>query len=270
MQENEHPSTSEKDDKQDARSFTPEYCKICSVDQLYQVISSGNTANLEACLENPQLTETHLIGLLRNAFINQEIARKISTNRQWIAKYNIKAALVHCPKTPYSISIEYVNYLFWRDLLNVAKDLKLDPRIRVSAERLIIEKMEELSVGEKITLSRMATSAIIKVLVREKNTKILSELLLNPKVIEDDIIRLINSTKDIAALVLIAQNQKWSFRYNVKRALIINSMTPLTISVNLLKSLLRKDLVAISKQPTLSAFLRKEAAQLLEQKVTRN
>jgi hypothetical protein len=252
----------------DVKAFTPDYCKECLADQLYFVINSANPANLEACLENPHLTDAHVIGLLRNSFITQEIVRKISANRQWIMKYNIKAALVHCSKTPYNLSIEYVYFLFWRDLLNVAKDLRIDPRIRVSAERLIIEKMEELSVGERISLSRMATPAIIKILIREKEHKVISELLVNPKIIEDDVVRIINATRDISILADIAKNQKWSFRYNVKKALISNSMTPLTVAINLLKTLLKRDLLAISKHPGLSSLLRKEAEQILKQKTS--
>ncbi len=243
-----------------------DYYAKCSQEELFGALSSANMKIINACLENPAITEAHIIALLRNPYITSEIIRKIAMMRQWMSKYNVKVALVHCPKTPFNISSEYVSYLFWRDLLNVAKNLKIDPRLRIAAERLIIDKLQDLSLGEKIALSRIASSQLIKALIKENDPKIIEELLKNPQVVEEDIIRIINAAKDVYVLASIYNDRKWSFRYNVKKALINNPMTPLHISVNLLKSLLKKDLIAISKQVNLSPALRREAEEVLKTK----
>lgn len=247
-------------------AISPEFCKSCTSEQLYLVLSAANSNLLKACLENPAITELHIISLLRNPFINQEIVRLVCTNRQWISKYRIKVSVVHCPKAPYILSIEFVNFLFWRDLVAVAKDVKIDPRLRVAAERLIMEKMVELSLGEKIALSRIATPHLVKTLIKERNSKIIRELLINPFIIEDDIVRIVNTVKDTAILIEIANAGKWRFRYNIKRALVVNSITPLSISLNLLPTLLKRDLVAVSKQYNLNPLLRREAEGILHQK----
>lgn len=243
-----------------------DYYRSCSVDQLYVAINSADVNILNACLENPLLNEMHVIAMLRNPFISQEIVRKICSNHTLISKYQVKAAVIHCPKTPYNLSSEYINYLFWRDLVAVAKDNRIDPRLRVAAERLIIEKMEELSIGEKIALSRIATQQLIKVLIKERDVKVLKELLINPFIVEDDVIRMITTAKNASILVEIANSQKWRFRYNIRKALVNNTLTPLGVSLNILPSLLKSDLLAIVKQYTLNPMLRREAEQVLNQR----
>lgn len=246
--------------------FPIEYYKQCSHEELFAALSSANLKIIDACLENPALTEAHIIALLRNPYITPEIIRNICAMRQWTSKYNIKVALVHCPKTPFNISSEFVNYLFWRDLLNVAKNLKIDPRLRISAERLIIDRLQELSLGEKIALAKIASPQLIKALIKENDAKIIEELLKNPQIVEEDIIRIINIAKDANILASIYNNKKWCFRYNIKKALINNPTTPLHIAANLLKSLLRNDLIAITKQLNLSPSLRREAEEVLKNK----
>lgn len=247
-------------------NYDADYYKSCSADQLYVAINSADVNILSACLENPLLNEMHVIAMLRNHFITQEIVRKICSNNTMISKYEVKAAVIHCPKAPFNLSSEYVNYLFWRDLVAVAKDNRIDPRLRVAAERLIIEKIEELSIGEKMALSRIATQQLIRVLIKEREVKVLKELLINPVIVEDDIIRMITTAKDASILIEIANSQKWRFRYNIKKALINNNLTPLGVSLNILPYLLKSDLIAITKQYTLNPMLRREAEQILGQR----
>ncbi len=251
-------------------NYSVDFYKSCSEEQLHIGINSADVNILNACLENPLLSELHVISMLRNPFINQEIVKSICSNHRLISKYQVKNAVIHCPKSPYTLSSEYVNYLFWRDLVAVAKDNRIDPRLRVAAERLIIEKIEELSIGKKIALSRIATQQLIRVLIRERDSKVLKELLVNPLIVEDDIIRLINTTKDVSVLIEIANSQKWKFRYNIKKALVNNALTPLGISLNILTSLLQTDLRAIVKQHNLNPMLRREAEKILQQKTEKN
>jgi len=242
------------------------FYKSCSAEQLHIAVNSADVNVLNACLENPLLNELHVISMLRNPFITQEVVKNICSNHRLISKYKVKAAVIHCPKAPYNLSSEYVNYLFWRDLVAVAKNNRIDPRLRVAAERLIIEKLEELSIGEKIALSKIATQQLVKVLIKEKDVKIIKELLMNPVLVEDDVVKMINSTKDAAILTEIANCQKWRFRYNVKKALVNNTFTPLGVSLNILPMLLKRDLEAIVRQHNLNPMLRREADQILHQK----
>jgi hypothetical protein len=89
----------------------------CTASELYIVVSGSNPKNLRLSLSNPSIQEDHLLVLLRNARITQDIVELICEHNDWIASYRVQTAIVNCAKTPYTIAMRLIQLLFWHDLL---------------------------------------------------------------------------------------------------------------------------------------------------------
>src|SRR5262245_34479843 len=186
----------------------------CTASELYTVVSGSNPKNLRLSLSNPAIQEDHLLVLLRNMRITQDIVELICERNDWIASYRVQAAIVNCSRTPYTIAIRLIQLLFWHDLLKTASNLKLSPRIRRVAENNLKARISEMSLGEKMSLARTCPRPLIGHLRGESEIKIIAELLRNPQLVEDDVVLMINDETTTRSILLsIGRDFKWSVRY---------------------------------------------------------
>jgi hypothetical protein len=225
----------------------------CTASELYTVVSGSNPKNLRLSLSNPAIQEDHLLILLRNVRITH-----------WIASYRVQSAIVNCAKTPYTIAMRLIQLLFWHDLLKTASNLKLSPRIRRAAENILKARISEMSLGEKMSLARTCPRPLIGHLRGENELKVISELLRNPQLIEDDVVLMINDERTArSVLVSIGRDFKWSVRYTIRLALVRNVRTPLHLSLSLVSKLKKQDLEPISRAPQTPELIRRAAERIL-------
>ena len=72
--------------------------------------------------------------------------------------------------------------------------------------------------------AKRCSAALIKVFLFDNDPKVFAALLLNQRLREDDLLLLATSTEASAEkLALIAGHRKWSFRYAVRKALVLNA-----------------------------------------------
>jgi hypothetical protein len=236
----------------------------CTATELYTVVSGSNPKNLRLSLSNPAIQEDHLLALLRNARITQDIVELICEHNDWISSYRLQAAIVNCAKTPYTIAMRLIQLLFWHDLLKTASNLKLGPRIRRAAENYLKARISEMSLGEKMTLARTCPRPLIGHLRGENELKVIAELLRNPQLVEDDIVLMINDERTARSVLLtIGRDFKWSVRYPIRLALVRNVRTPLHLALSILSKLKKQDLEPISKAPQTPELIRRAAERIL-------
>ena len=204
----------------------------CTASELYTVVSGPNPKNLRLSLSNPSIQEDHLLVLLRNARITQDIVELICEHNDWLSSYRVQAAIVNCAKTPYTMAMRLIQLLFWHDLLKTASNLKLSPRVRRAAENILKIRISEMSLGEKMSLARTCPRPLIGHLRGENELKVIAELLRNPQLIEDDVVLMINDERTArSVLVSIGRDFKWSVRYPIRVALVRNVRTPLHLAL---------------------------------------
>ena len=89
-------------------------------------------------------------------------------------------------------------------------------------------------------------------------------LLDNPRLVERDAIK-IAALRPTAPEVLeeVAQHARWGRNYRVKKALVFNPCTPTSLSRQLLRTLLRQDLLAVRDTGSVGTELRADANLLL-------
>jgi hypothetical protein len=86
-------------------------------------------------LKNPRITEgeVEMIAATRN--VSDEILRNVGINREWSKNYKIVCNLVRNPRTPPSISTNFVSRLNPKDLKNLGGDRNVPEIIRRMAKR---------------------------------------------------------------------------------------------------------------------------------------
>ena len=56
---------------------------------------------------------------------------------------------------------------------------------------------------------------------------------------------------------MIADDRKWSYRYNIRKALVMNPRTPRSAAASMLRSLTARDLRLIHRNPRTTVYVRR-------------
>lgn len=235
-------------------------------DELYSALDRASSAYIEGALSNPEINEDHITLLFRNPGLPSSLIEKICDDTRWTKVYKIKAGIVNHPHTPRHLGMNFIKFLFWKDLLTVADNFRLYPPLRRLAEELIKTRLEEMALGEKVSLAQMACRPIIAKLRESNEPKIIEALLKNWRTIEEDVVTIArNDGISPEILSAIARDRKWGSRYSVRMAVLMNERTPVHDSLRSLKGLLKKDLEHLRDNKNLRAFLQLAASRRLDQ-----
>jgi hypothetical protein len=217
-------------------------------------------ADLEAFLfENlSALTEDETLAALENPFITPQLIGKIAQNARLTGFYAVRLRMVGHRQTPQAHAVKLVHYLYWFDLLRLSIDMQVPAQVRRSIDTQLLSRAEKLSLGERIASAKRCGGALIKVFLFDPHPKVFESLLVNKRLREDDLLALISSTQCSAEkLEMIAADAKWSYRYAVRKALVLNLNTPRASAASQLRFLSRVDLRQIHANPATSVYLRR-------------
>ena len=119
----------------------------------------------------------------------------------------------------------------------------------------------ESTLGHRKSMARDTDRLVFQKLLRDPEAPVVRILLNNPRLTEDDVVRLAaRRPTDPSIQQIVAQSTRWIARYRVKRALILNPATPPDISIRLLPFINLSDLDAIGRDPALPDLVRSTAA----------
>ena len=119
-----------------------------------------------------------------------------------------------------------------------------------------------LTLGERRALARRPSRAGFEKLFADPHPMVIRLLLDNPKVTEDDIIRLSSrrpARGDVLAEVI--RHQRWSHRVRVRLALVLNPDAPSELTIPLLGLLTRPELRQVAASTELSPVVRATARE---------
>jgi hypothetical protein len=124
-----------------------------------------------------------------------------------------------------------------------------------------------LTLGERRALARRPTRKAMEKLFADPHPMVIRTLLANPKVVEDDVVRLAaRRPVDADVLAEVARSPKWAHRVKVRMAIVLNPDTPLELSIPMLALLVRTELELVSGASSLTPTLRAAALDLLERR----
>lgn len=135
----------------------------------------------------------------------------------------------------------------------------------------IYQMVKGMSVGQKIKFALTGNKAAREFLVKDSNKVVMTAVLKNPRITEDEILRVATSknTSD-EALRQIGHHKEWMKNYSMKLAMASNPKTPVSISLKILDSIYDKDLSSIAKSKNIPSVLAAAARRKLDMKAKKS
>lgn len=202
--------------------------------------------------------------VLRNPFCTLEIVETLAGQVRLVAFYEVRRDLALHPKTPEPLALRFVPGLWWRDLMALGLDTRLRPRVRRAADQVLVMRLPELSLGEKINLARRAAGGVLAQLRHDPNPSVISALLDNSRLTEDILGPVAHSAATPGpVLAAIAADRRWGARPGLRAALARHPNTPLAVALRLLPLLHKPELRAVSHDVRVPEAVRQRARVLL-------
>jgi len=235
-------------------------------DELVQRLLTAPPEAMVALLDNPHIEQKHVLLALRRSDLPAEFVTAVSERPVWAAQYLIKSAIATHPRVPKTIAMNLIKFLFWRDLAKLVGAPQVDSAVRRLAEITLRDRLDELALGEKIALARMAPREVLKSIRFDRDDRVVAAMLDNPRATEDDALAIANRARSPPKqLALLARSAKWTVRYPVRLALIRNPRTPVQNALPLLAGLNERDLGELLENPALARSLRAAAVRMLKE-----
>jgi hypothetical protein len=214
---------------------------------------------LEFVRENVRtFLEDEALAVLDNPYITPTICQTIAQDLRLTGFYSVRLKLVGHKQTPQAHAVKLVHYLYWADLVWLSVDVKVPTPVRRAIDNILVTRVDKLSLGERITSAKRCSPALIKAFLFDPDPKVFASLLVNQRVREDDLLIVANSARALPAqLQLLGADTKWSYRYAIRKALVMNPLTPRSIAASLLRSLSKRDLKMIYTNPSTSVYVRR-------------
>ncbi len=238
--------------------------EAADVDRLYAELVQVGEASSQAAELLVRLgdDEGALVALLRRPLPRRFLDR-VASLPPWSDRPHVLAAVVRNPRAGRVLGLRLVPGLFWRDLAEVAVAPQVHGAVRARAEALLQERLEELRLGDRVSLARLATPPVLRRLLWDSERRVLQAALLNPRLREADLREAVRA--DSAGLELleeVASSARWREAYAVRLELVLQPRTPLALALGQLTSLLKRDLERVATAKGLRPLLQRAALRV--------
>jgi hypothetical protein len=232
--------------------------RTASGDELKALLHDGDEETIAAVLENPYLEETHLVTLLSRLDLPAKIVSNIAAKPEWIASEAVRVGLTRHPRTARRTALSLIRQLFLFDLVKVALAPSTPAEVKRLAEDVMVQRVPQIPVGEKLTLARRGPSRVAGAILAEGHPQAMKLALGNSFLTESQVLKVIaNAAVPDRAIAAIAQHPKWSVQYNVRVGLIRNAHTPAPVVLAFLPNLTMRDLKDVAALETVPDHVRK-------------
>lgn len=233
-------------------------------DRLFQILQGQPVEVLLAAVRNPVFDEHHLLTLLKQRNLPQVVFTTIYANKHLIESNTVKIALLVNPEMPSHLAATLLPQLTIFELLKICLLPGITPDQRFSAERVIIQRIPTQPLGNKITLARRGTSAIVESLLREGLPPLVEACLDNPHLKEGSVHQFINaSTSTAETISMVARSGRWKGRPNIRLAILKNPRTPTIWYTMFLPGLPRNTVKELLSVPRLTFAQKEQLRQAL-------
>jgi hypothetical protein len=151
-------------------------------------VASAPCGEVHAWVQRHDLSPDDVVRLLRRQDLTKEILASIVEHHPWISLHKVQVGVVNNPVTPKVVAQKYVYHLYWRELVSVMCNLRVEPAVRHAAENLLEEKLGDMTLGEKIALAKIPQRGIVKAVRRMDSVEVLKALLRNSALVEEDVL----------------------------------------------------------------------------------
>lgn len=236
-----------------------------AIDALHRGILEAEPAlpALRAVLERFAPDETVMAGLLLRA-LPARFLELVASQPPWSRNVMLLGRVVLNPGVEPQLSLRLIPSLFWRDLAMVAASPRVPPPVRQSAEATLKDRLPNLRPGERMTLARLATVAILSLLLADPDARVLEACLTNPRLRMDQVEASVRQTTASRSLLeSVAMSNRWGSVYGIRLALALQPRTPLHAALRQITSLERRDLQRVAATKELPPLVQAAARAVL-------
>ncbi len=190
---------------------------------------------------------------------------EVASTPPWSERPRVLARVVLSPRAPRALSLRLVSTLYWRDLADVAATPRLPAAVRARAEALLRDGLRDMRLGDRVTLARVATPALLPALLADGERQVTESALVNPRLREEDLVAALRRD-DVPAILLEAafSSTRWGSNYAVRLALALQPRTPLALALRQISSLVPRDLRRVAEAGELRPLVRAAAQEVLD------
>lgn len=226
-------------------------------------ISELSSDELLALVRGGSLDDFQLLDVLRSPYCTTQVAEIVASMREHLGTQSIREKLAGFPGLNNAQALNLLGSLTWSSLIAVAQNPKTPPLVRRQAERKLISQISSMSLGEKVAMARRAHRALFPALISAGDDKILTALLDNPRLVENDLVVLINTGQPpVDFISVVARHHRWGKNYQVRRTIVESRATPLPLALSILVQLTKKDQQVIAGRDDVPERVRSAAEAL--------
>ena len=212
-------------------------------EELRRHLSSASADWARDALDNPELGASELVLLLRNRDLLPETLERIAGDRRWTGHHQVRRGVVGHGRAPVTAARNLLPHLYWKDWLELSIDPATNPLIRRQAEKMLLGKLSELGLGERIALARRCSRALLPALIAAPEPRVVEALLANPRLTEVDLVTLCRQPETTGeALELVALHTVWGRRRNLRLELLQRAEIPVATLLRLAHAIDQSDL----------------------------
>lgn len=235
------------------------------MDTRQRAISELDSNGLMELVRASRLDELEVLQVLRSPYCTAQIAEEIAADPALLDAHAVREKLAGFPGFTFARALDLLGTLPWTSLLSVSQAPRTPPVVRRQAERKLLSLITSMAHGEKIALARRAHRAIFKVLIGSGDGKVLSALLNNPRLVENDILVMLNTSEPPQEFFReLARHGKWGTYLRVRRALVECPHAPLPVALSVLVQLPAIELRRALERKDLPQGVRAAAVSLIE------
>jgi hypothetical protein len=187
---------------------------------------------------------------------------ELGTTPPWSDRPRVLGGVACNPRTPRSVTLRVLPALYWPDLAEVAAKAYIPAGVRARAEGRLSEMLRDLKLGERISLARQATPAVLKGLLADAEPRVVRAALQNPRLRESDVVEALRDPRLAQPLPReLSASARWSGCYAVRLALVLQPATPLGIVLAQLTALTPADLRRVAETSGLLPLVQASAAR---------
>ena len=196
-------------------------------EDLYRVIEDPSMDVLAAALKNRAIDGTHLGRLLKRHDLSEDLLKAAYRLEIVAESHELNVALARNPGTPAAVLTMLLPHLYLFELMNVCYLTGVTPDQKLAAERAIIQRLPSISLGNKLTLARRGTAALVETLLKEGDPRLLEACLDNAHLKEAAVFSFLNGGNASAETIsMVARHPRWKSRANLRGAILKNPRTP--------------------------------------------
>jgi hypothetical protein len=235
---------------------------------LERLVHENSSEIVTAVAGDPRLSEDLALALLTRRDLPREALEALSKNGQVAKQRKVRLALVTHPRTPRHISVPTIRHIYTFELMQVALLPAVPPDVKRAAEEVLIGRLATIASGERLALAKQGSGRVAAALLLDKEERVMQAALGNPQMTEVWIVKALKAEAGTELLApAVSRHQKWSFRNEVKAALLGNKHTPVArmiqlageLPVNLIKDVLRNGRLSAQAKNSLMVVLEKRA-----------